>query len=92
MDDRRLAVDDERFAAFQEIERHVGKRLGPFGADRVPCVIDEHQVTVGQQCLVATAHLRRDHVVERAEQHQCRRLHGAHARFEFGVAVGSAQA
>ena len=37
----------------------LGERLGPLGADRVPRVVDEDQVAVGHQRLVAAAHLRR---------------------------------
>ena len=75
----------------QEIRRHLGKRLGPLGADLVPGVVDEHQMAVRQQRLVDAAHLRRDHPVQRAEQHQRRRRQSRIRASSSRIAIGPAQ-
>ena len=53
MDQRPNAVDYERFVPFEEIQRDFGERFRPFPADRVAGVVDEHQMTVGQQFFVS---------------------------------------
>src|SRR5438067_11568946 len=57
MDHRLGAADDEGLVPFEEVGRHLREGLGPLGADRVPGIIDENQVTIWQKLLVEAAHL-----------------------------------
>ena len=53
MDDGLGAADDESLVTLKKILGHFGKRLRPIGAELMTRVVDEHQVAVRQQRLVA---------------------------------------
>ncbi len=50
-----LPADQEEIAPLEEFARDEGERLGPLGADRGTCVVDEHEVAIGQQPAPAIA-------------------------------------
>jgi hypothetical protein len=50
-----LPADEEEIAPLEEFERDVGERLRPLGADGATCIIDEHEVAIGQQRTIAIA-------------------------------------
>src|SRR5467141_2759626 len=82
---------DEELKTFEEVGDHLGESPRPPGADGVPGVIDEDEMTIRHQLLVEMAHFRWDYGVEGAEQNEGRRLELRQPSLEIRVAIRPSQ-
>ena len=67
-----FAADEEGIAALKEFGGDEGERLRPLGADGATCIIDEHEVAIGQERAALTPAPRRPQAAPMARAQKAR--------------------